>query len=80
MNDIIITKLNESYVNIVCKEKYMEIEIQDKFSFEVPNAKFSPKFKSGWDGYKRLYNRRNKTFPVGLVLALLRFVKGQGYS
>ena len=78
---IIIQKINESYVKISCVEKYMEMEIQDKFSFEVPNAKHNPRVKSGkWDGYKRLYNRRNKTFPVGLVLALLRFVKGQGYS
>jgi len=78
---IIIQKINESYVKISCVEQYMEMEIQDKFSFEVPNAKHDPRVKAGkWDGQKRLYNRRNKTFPVGLVLALLRFVKGQGYS
>jgi superfamily II DNA or RNA helicase len=59
----------------------MEMEIQTKFSFEVPNAKHDPRVKKGhWDGYKRLYNRRDKTFPIGLVLALLRFIKGQGYS
>lgn len=80
-SQIKIHKMNESYVTLTCDEKYMEIEIQDKFSFEVPNAKFDPRVKAGhWDGFRRLYNRRNKTFPVGLVLALLRFIKGQGYS
>lgn len=76
-----IQKMNESYVKVTCDEQYMEIEIQDKFSFEVPNARHDPRVKRGlWDGYKRLYNRRTKTFPVGLVLALLRFIKGQKYT
>jgi len=76
-----IQKVNESYVKITCDEQYMEIEIQDKFSFEVPNAKHDSRVKAKkWDGFKRLYNRRNKTFPIGLMLPLLRFIKGQGYS
>lgn len=76
-----IKKINESFAKIVCEEQYMEMEIQDKFSFEVPNARHDPRVKAGrWDGIKKLYNRRDKTFPIGLTLPLLRFIKGQGYS
>lgn len=76
-----IKKLNESYAKVVCSESYIEMEIQDKFSFLVPDYKHDPRVKRGhWDGYKRLYNRANKTFPIGLVLPLLRFLKSQKYT
>jgi superfamily II DNA or RNA helicase len=59
----------------------MEIEIQDKFSFEVPNAQYDRRvIKGRWDGIKRLYNRKTNLFPYGLLMKLLQFLKAQGYS
>ncbi|MDX1532703.1 MAG: DEAD/DEAH box helicase [Nitrosopumilaceae archaeon] len=78
---VVIKKANESYVKIEASEKYIEIEIQDKFSFEIPNAQYDKRvINNKWDGIKRLYNRRTKLFPIGLVLKLLQFLKAQEYS
>lgn len=61
MVDISITKLNESFIHVLCTEVHMEMEIQDRFSFEVKDAKYDPRVRSGrWDGIKRLYNRLHK--------------------
>lgn len=81
MKDVIIKKLNDTWMSVTCSEVYMEMEISDRFSFEVDNAKFDPRVRSGrWDGIKRLYNRRYKRMYCGLLLELLKFLNHQGYS
>lgn len=81
MVDITITKMNETYIRVVCAEVHMEMEIQDRFSFEVPNAKHDPRVKAGrWDGIRRLYNRTHKRMYTGLLFELMRFLKKQGYT
>lgn len=81
MVDISITKLNESFIHVLCTEVHMEMEIQDRFSFEVKDAKYDPRVRSGrWDGIKRLYNRLHKRMYTGLLFDLLKFIKKQGYT
>lgn len=81
MSDVKITKINNTYMKIICKETYMEFDIQDKFSFEVEGAKFSPAFKYGnWDGIKKLFNRKTKKLYVGLLLDLIELCDKKGWS
>jgi superfamily II DNA or RNA helicase len=81
MAQVIIKKLNETFMSVTCSESYMDREIYDRFSFKVPNAVHDPRYKSGrWDGYKRLYNLKYKRIYSGLLLELLKFLKRQGYT
>ena len=55
-SEIIITKVNEAWIRIEGNEGMVR-EIAEYLTFEVPGAKFSPKFKSRvWDGKIRLLN------------------------
>lgn len=79
--DISITKLNSTWITVKCREKYMEMEISERFSFKVADAKFDPRVRSGqWDGIKRLYNRTYKRMYTGLLFELVQFIEKQGYS
>lgn len=81
MKDIVITKLNHTFMKVQCRETYMEIELQDRFSFEAMNAKHDPRVRNGqWDGIKRMYNRRYKRMHVGLIEDLLKWCVKQEYS
>lgn len=71
---ISITKINDVWMRVSCPEVYMELDIQERFSFEIPNAQFDPRVKKGhWDGIIKLFNRRDKRMYVGLLLQLLEF-------
>lgn len=79
--DVFISKMNETWMSVRCREQYMEMEISDKFSFMVANAQFDPRVKARkWDGIKRLYNRTHKRMYAGLLFELIKFLKKQGYS
>lgn len=79
--DVVIRKINETYVSVLCKEQYIEMEISDRFSFETPNANFDPRVKYGkWDGVIKLYNRTHKRMYLGLLFELVKFLNKQGYS
>lgn len=42
-------------------------KISEDCSFKIKGAEHSPTYKNGyWDGYKRLFNRQTKSFPIGL--------------
>lgn len=81
MADLTITKLNDVWMKVQCAETYMELDLQDEFSFEVPGAKFDPRVKFGkWDGIKRLYNRKTKKMHIGLLFKLLNVCDKKGWS
>lgn len=81
MKDITITKMNETFMKVNCRETHMEMELSDKFSFEIMNARHDPRVKRGqWDGIKKMYNRRNKRLHVGLLEDLLKWCVAQEYS
>lgn len=81
MTDVIIKKINETYMKLTCSEKHVELDLSDKFSFRIPKYKHDPKVKAGkWDGIIRLYNRVDKRMYVGLFSELIKFLKQRGYS
>jgi superfamily II DNA or RNA helicase len=80
MTDIKITKTDESFVT-VWTSYGIEQEIKEFFTFEVPGAKFTPKFKARlWDGKISMFDSRSKRLPQGLVRYLVKFASDQGYK
>ena len=81
MADITIQKLDETYIKVTAKEPWMEHDIQERFCFEKPEARFDPRVRSGrWDGKIRLYNRKTHTLYLGLYYALIEFLNKQNRS
>jgi len=79
--DIKILKHDETWIKVLCSEVHQEMDIQDRFSFEIPNAKHDPRVKARkWDGIKRLYNRQTKKLYKGLLLSLLEFLNDQKFT
>jgi superfamily II DNA or RNA helicase len=81
MADIKITKINSTWMKVLCQETYQELDIQDRFSFKIPDAKHDPRVKKGiWDGIKKLYNRKTKRMPIGLLVSLIAFLEKCDYT
>jgi superfamily II DNA or RNA helicase len=79
-SDLTLTKVNEAMLRV---EGDMGIarELSEHLTFEVPGAKFSPKYKSRvWDGKIRLLNSRNMQVYAGLVNEIQNFCEERGYS
>ena len=80
MSDLIIEKVNEVYLKITT-EPHIEYELRDRFTFEVPNKKFMPQYRSKyWDGYVHLYNIKTKRIYCGLLDKIVAFCESVGYS
>lgn len=78
--DILITRVNESYVKLKCDPAVLR-EISDAFTFDVPNAKYSPAFKARrWDGKIRMVNGRNAQVLSGLTHKIIEFAQANNYS
>lgn len=55
-------------------------EIQEYFTFEVPNARFTPAFRNRhWDGKIRMFHPRNGLLYVGLIDYLAQFCEERKY-
>lgn len=80
MTDIVVTKLNESFVRVKC-DPDLAREISDTYTFEIPGAKFTPLYKMGrWDGKIKIFNIGARTLPYGLTNELQKFADDRGYS
>ena len=80
MSDVIIQKKNEVYLKIDC-EPHIKNELADKFTFEVPGAKFMPQYRSKyWDGKIRLFSTHTGEIYVGLLDKIVAFCKQNNYS
>jgi len=80
MADLVIEKVNEVYLKVTT-EPHIEYELRDKFTFEVPNKKFMPQYRSKyWDGFVHLFNMKTKRIYVGLIDKLIAFCINRGYS
>jgi superfamily II DNA or RNA helicase len=81
MSKITVTSYNETHVRVNCDDYGVEMELQEYFTFSVPGAKFTPKFKSGqWDGNIKLLNTRNKLLYTGLISLVHKFARSNGYE
>lgn len=75
-----IRKVNEIYAHIKCSDA-VAAELSDHFTFMVPGARFSPKFKNHvWDGRIRLFNRMSDQIYMGLIPKVVQFAQNQGYT
>lgn len=73
--DIIVNKLNEAFVELVCDES-VKAELNDYFSFFAPNYQFSPLYKKKiWNGKIYLYNKKKSHLYGGLLRFLKNFCK-----
>ena len=80
MSDLVIQKVNEVYLKVET-EPHIEYELRDRFTFEVPNKKFMPQYRSKyWDGYVHLFNMKTKRIYVGLLDKIVAFCENAGYS
>jgi superfamily II DNA or RNA helicase len=80
MSHLIISKKNEVYLYIQA-EPHIYYELADQFTFEVPNAKFSPQYKNKyWDGKIRLFNTQTGEIYIGLLDRIIRFCEDHGYT
>ena len=53
--------------------------LREKCGYMVAGAEWSPAFKSNaWDGIITLYNKKNQSFPTGLLSNVLKSLKSQG--
>lgn len=79
-SDIVLHKVNEAWMRVEC-ESSIARELSEHLTFEVPGAKYSPKFKARvWDGKIRLLNSRNMQTYLGLVEELTRFAQERDYT
>lgn len=75
-----IDRIDENYVRCVCDDSTAR-ELQEHFTFEVPNAKFNPKVRSGmWDGKIRLFNLRDRKIYAGLADRIREFAADRNYE
>jgi len=80
MADLTIEKVNEVYLKITT-EPHIEYELRDRFTFEVPNKKFMPQYRSKyWDGFVHLFNMKTKRIYVGLLDKIIAFCEQAGYT
>ena len=80
MSKIIITRFDDVHIKVHC-EPDVAYELSEYFTFNVPNAKFTPKFiNKMWDGKIRLYNMMSKKLYGGLKLYVEIFARERGYE
>jgi superfamily II DNA or RNA helicase len=80
VTDIKISKKNEVYIKLEC-EPHILYELQQYFTFEVPNAKFMPQRRNkNWDGTIRLLSVHTGEIYVGLLDKVVEKINLHGYS
>jgi len=80
MVDISITRTDAVNITVHC-DPGLAYELAEHFTFEIPGARFSPKFKQGfWDGKIRLFNPMTRRVYGGLVDEIEQWAKERKYS
>jgi len=80
MSHLVISKKNEVYLHLKA-EPHIYYELADQFTFEVPNAKFSPQYKNKyWDGKIRLFSTQTGEIYIGLLDRVIQFCKDHNYT
>ena len=80
MVNITIDKISESYIHLKCDNSILR-ELSDRFTFDVPGAKFSPAYRHKvWDGKIRLLDSRKQTLFSGLASSVVEFANERDYT
>lgn len=78
--NLVITRIDDVHIKVQC-EPDVAYELNDYFTFSVPNAKFTPSFKNKvWDGKIRLFNILSKRIYSGLRRHVETFAKERDYT
>lgn len=77
--DVLVSKVDETYMHLDC-EDHIAYEVREHFTIDVPNAKFMPSYRKGWDGKLRLFNARSRKLYIGLLPELIEFLQGVEYK
>lgn len=74
-----LNNINESYVQVTCSEDLAK-ELKEYFTFSVPGAQFSPKYKAKlWNGKISLFDRHYKIYR-GLAQHIIDWAAEQKYQ
>lgn len=77
---IFVEKYNEAYVKVNC-EPGIAYELQEYFTFTIPNAKFMPQVRNKfWDGKIRLFNVATQRLYAGLTPYIRKFAYDRDYE
>ena len=80
MADLLIKKKNEVFLTVEC-DPHIKHELQDQFTFDIPNAKFMPQYRNKyWDGKIRLFNIEKSEIYCGLIDKLQVFCDRYNYT
>jgi superfamily II DNA or RNA helicase len=74
-----IVKINETYLRIYAEEGPLK-EIEDKFKKRPENYRFDPRYPQHWDGYVKLFSKKERLFYIGLLPELVDFLKKSKYE
>lgn len=73
MNEVIVTKINSSYVRIEADEDTLH-DINSYFAVYADGYMFNPRYKARvWDGKIRFFSINTGLLPAGLVPTLERY-------
>ena len=74
-------RIDNVYLGIDSDDDGTLLELNDYFSFFVPNYKYQPKFKNGvWDGRIKLFSPWDRQLYIGLLPYLKKFARQYGYE
>lgn len=77
---IVVGKLNETFLQVSC-ERHIAYELNEYFSFKVPNSQFHPKVRAKmWDGKIRLFNIQTGQMYLGLYPYLKEWAEKHTYK
>ena len=80
MSNLVVAKKNNIFLTINA-EPHVHYELSDYFTFDIPNAKFMPQYRSGvWDGKIRLYSPGTGELYCGLISHLKEWCGIKNYS
>lgn len=75
LNNAISNILGDFHTDYEISSEIKE-EIRNALSYQVSGAEWSEKFKDGtWDGRISLYNKRDKSFPTGLLFRVKQILQ-----
>lgn len=79
MNEVIITKVNSSYVLVDSDDDILH-DINNYFAVYADGYMFNPRYKARvWDGKVRFFSIINHTLPAGLLPTLEKFCRDNNY-
>ena len=79
MNELKITKYNESYIKCTSDDLGLLQDLSEFFTFQVPGASFMPSVRAKrWDGKIRLFSKATGKLYYGLLPYVDYFMQNRG--